>query len=104
GAIDTRPAAPGSDDLAIVATLRAKLAAEGSGATVGCRGASSVKGMDAPGLDAPSSSGGEHPGALRAEDVLREHVRAGREGAFLCLVVDASGSMGARQRLARVKG
>ena len=35
---------------------------------------------------------------------LREHVRAGREGALLCLVVDASGSMGARRRLARVKG
>ena len=37
-----------------------------------------------------------------------EHVRApipaGRESAFLCLVVDASGSMGARRRLARVKG
>ena len=37
-------------------------------------------------------------------DHLREHVRAGREGAFLCLVVDASGSMGARRRAARVKG
>jgi magnesium chelatase subunit D len=35
---------------------------------------------------------------------LREHVRAGREGVLLCLVVDASGSMGARRRLARVKG
>ena len=35
---------------------------------------------------------------------LREHVRAGREGALLCLVIDASGSMGARKRLARVKG
>jgi magnesium chelatase subunit D len=35
---------------------------------------------------------------------LREHVRSGREGAFLCLVVDASGSMGAQRRLARVKG
>jgi magnesium chelatase subunit D len=35
---------------------------------------------------------------------LREHVRAGREGAFLCLVLDASGSMGARRRAARVKG
>jgi magnesium chelatase subunit D len=38
----------------------------------------------------------------------REHVRtairAGSEGALLCLVVDASGSMGARGRLARVKG
>jgi len=35
---------------------------------------------------------------------LRAHVRAGREGVLLCLVVDASGSMGARRRLARVKG
>jgi magnesium chelatase subunit D len=35
---------------------------------------------------------------------VREQVRAGRESALLCLVVDASGSMGARRRLARVKG
>jgi magnesium chelatase subunit D len=35
---------------------------------------------------------------------LREHVRAGREGLLLCLVVDASGSMRARKRSARVKG
>ncbi len=35
---------------------------------------------------------------------LREHVRSGREGALVCLVVDASGSMGAQRRLARVKG
>jgi magnesium chelatase subunit D len=35
---------------------------------------------------------------------LREHVRAGRGGVLLCLVVDASGSMGARRRAARVKG
>ena len=35
---------------------------------------------------------------------LRRNVRAGREGALLCLVVDASGSMGARRRMARVKG
>ena len=34
----------------------------------------------------------------------RANVRAGREGALLCLVVDASGSMGARRRMARVKG
>jgi magnesium chelatase subunit D len=66
GAIDSRPARPDSEDLAIVATLRARL-------------------MGAP-------------------HELREHVRTGREGAFLCLVVDASGSMGARRRLARVKG
>jgi magnesium chelatase subunit D len=49
-------------------------------------------------------------GSLRARllgaggDHLREHVRAGRESVLLCLVVDASGSMGARRRLARVKG
>jgi magnesium chelatase subunit D len=41
---------------------------------------------------------------LAGETGLREHVRAGREGALICLVVDASGSMGARRRLARVKG
>ena len=66
GAIDTREAPRGvSDDVAIVASLRARLT-----------GASE----------------------------LREHVRAGREGALIVLVVDASGSMGARRRLARVKG
>ncbi len=35
---------------------------------------------------------------------LSEHIRAGREGVLLCLVVDASGSMGARRRLAKIKG
>jgi len=34
----------------------------------------------------------------------REAIERGRSGALLCLVVDASGSMGARRRLARVKG
>jgi magnesium chelatase subunit D len=67
GAIDSRNATPGSTDIAIVATLRARLA-------------------------------GEDPSGLR------EHVRGGRESVLLCLVVDASGSMGARARLARVKG
>jgi magnesium chelatase subunit D len=66
GAIDSRPADARSDDLSIVATLRARVAGD--------------------------------------ERALREHVRTGREGALLCLVVDASGSMGARHRLARVKG
>jgi magnesium chelatase subunit D len=41
---------------------------------------------------------------LLGDNGLREHVRSGREGALVCLVVDASGSMGARRRLARVKG
>lgn len=67
GAIDTRPAAADGEDLAMVATLRARLLGAGP-------------------------------------DELREHVRSGREGALLCLVLDASGSMGARRRLARVKG
>lgn len=67
GAIDTLPAAAGSDDLALLATLQARL------------------------LGAPA-------------DHLRRHVRAGRESTFLCLVVDASGSMAARRRAARVKG
>ena len=69
GAIDSRPAGrAGPDlDLAVVATLRARLLGE-------------------------------------SRDHLREHVRSGREGAFICLVVDASGSMGARRRAARVKG
>ena len=31
-------------------------------------------------------------------------MRRGREGALVCLVLDASGSMGARRRMARVKG
>jgi magnesium chelatase subunit D len=54
------------------------------------------------------------PGGTSPEDIalvasllrgaLREHVRAGREGVLLCLVVDASGSMRARKRSARVKG
>ncbi|HVQ58282.1 MAG TPA: VWA domain-containing protein [Solirubrobacterales bacterium] len=67
GSIDSAPARPESEDLAVLATLRARLL-------------------------------GAEPGSLR------EHVRAGREGALICLVLDASGSMGARRRLARVKG
>jgi magnesium chelatase subunit D len=47
-----------------------------------------------------TSRAASDPGGVQ----LREHVRAGREGLLLCLVVDASGSMGARKRLARVKG
>jgi magnesium chelatase subunit D len=65
GSIDSRPAGSDSEDLALVATLHARLLGSGE---------------------------------------LREHVRAGREGVLLCLVLDASGSMGARRRAARVKG
>ncbi|HEV3045832.1 MAG TPA: VWA domain-containing protein [Solirubrobacteraceae bacterium] len=67
GAIDSRPAHAGEQDVAVVATLHARL----------------------------SGAPPEH---------VRAPVRAGGEGALLCLVVDASGSMGARRRLARVKG
>jgi magnesium chelatase subunit D len=65
--IDSRRAADDDDDLALVATLRERLAS-------GDRAA------------------------------RRVNVRAGREGTLLCLVIDASGSMAARRRMARVKG
>ncbi len=69
--IDSRRAAAGASsddgDLALVATLRERLA-------TGDRAA------------------------------RRVNVRAGREGTLLCLVIDASGSMAARRRMARVKG
>jgi magnesium chelatase subunit D len=46
-----------------------------------------------------------HARLLGAPDEhVRTPIRAGSESALLCLVVDASGSMGARRRLARVKG
>jgi magnesium chelatase subunit D len=79
GAIDSRPAGPGAGDLAVVATLRARIAGMSAGSGVS---------------QAPRS----------AVIPLHEHVRAGREAVLLCLVVDASGSMGARRRLASVKG
>jgi len=66
GAIDSRPAQTGTEDVAIVATLRQRL--------------------------------------VHGEASLQEHLRSGREGVLICLVVDASGSMGARKRLARIKG
>jgi magnesium chelatase subunit D len=40
---------------------------------------------------------------IRPED-LHEHIRAGREGNLVVFCVDASGSMGARRRMAAVKG
>jgi magnesium chelatase subunit D len=67
GMIDSRAAQAQEQDVAIVATLHARL------------------------LGAPAGH-------------VRAPVRSGRESALLCLVVDASGSMGARRRLARVKG
>jgi magnesium chelatase subunit D len=35
---------------------------------------------------------------------IRQHVRRGRQGSLIVLCVDASGSMGARQRMSAVKG
>ncbi|MEX1176892.1 MAG: magnesium chelatase subunit D family protein [Nitriliruptor sp.] len=40
---------------------------------------------------------------LRRQDI-RQHVRRGRQGSLIVLCVDASGSMGARQRMSAVKG
>ena len=42
--------------------------------------------------------------ALRGDDRPQTPILGGGRSAVLCLVVDASGSMGARRRLARVKG
>ncbi|WP_433335209.1 putative cobaltochelatase [Spirillospora sp. CA-294931] len=44
------------------------------------------------------------PGLVIAADDLRESVRDGREGNLVLFVVDASGSMAARQRMRAVKG
>lgn len=94
GAIDSRAAGPESDDLAVVASLRARLVAGAQSA-----GASPMSG-DLGSYVAPRMSVVQAGGPIP----LHEHVRAGREAVLLCLVVDASGSMGARQRLAKVKG
>ncbi|MEX0836278.1 MAG: ATP-binding protein, partial [Nitriliruptor sp.] len=40
---------------------------------------------------------------LRRQDI-RQHLRRGRQGSLIVLCVDASGSMGARQRMSAVKG
>ncbi|MCW3819496.1 VWA domain-containing protein [Micromonospora sp. DR5-3] len=48
---------------------------------------------------------GRHGGPLRLQpDDVREAVREGREGNLVLFLVDASGSMGARQRMSAVKG
>jgi magnesium chelatase subunit D len=96
GAIDSRPAGPGATDLAVVATLRARLLSGGSGIS----GDLSWQSEHRPPEVEPAAAR-----AAAAPIPLHEHVRAGREAVLLCLVVDASGSMGgARRRLARVKG
>jgi len=74
--VDSRPPAGPVADLALPATLRA------------------AAGRRAVGRAGPALTTGD----------LREHLRAGREGALVVFCVDASGSMGARRRMARVKG
>ncbi|WP_037501211.1 VWA domain-containing protein [Solirubrobacter soli] len=99
--IDSREPAGPVTDLAIAATLRA--AATRRALTVPRRDA-------APADAAPVAAAPAVPvrprgaaGALLRSD-LREHVRAGKEGNLVVFCVDASGSMGERRRMARVKG
>jgi magnesium chelatase subunit D len=73
--VDSRPPNGAVTDLAVAASLRA-----------------------AAGRRALSDG----PALARAD--LREHIRAGREGNLVVFCVDASGSMGARRRMAAVKG
>jgi magnesium chelatase subunit D len=73
--VDSRPPTGAVTDLAVAASLRA---------AAGRRALS-----DGPPL---------------ARRDLREHIRAGREGNLVVFCVDASGSMGARRRMAAVKG
>ena len=73
--VDSRPPTAAVTDLAVAASLRA---AAGRRAVAG--------------------------GPPLARGDVREHVRAGREGNLVVFCVDASGSMGARRRMAAVKG
>jgi magnesium chelatase subunit D len=75
--VDSREPTGAVTDLAVAASLRA-----------------------AAGRRAVAVAGG--PPLVHAD--LREHVRAGREGNLVVFCVDASGSMGARRRMAAVKG
>lgn len=83
----------------------AALALDGRGAgPSGRRGRSA--GREAGAIDSRPGAAGEDMAVVATllHGTPRAHVRAGREGALICLVVDASGSMGARRRLAKVKG
>ncbi|MEX1164586.1 MAG: ATP-binding protein, partial [Nitriliruptor sp.] len=46
----------------------------------------------------------EGSGLVLGRQDIRQHVRRGRQGSLIVLCVDASGSMGARQRMSAVKG
>jgi magnesium chelatase subunit D len=76
--VDSREPTGAVTDLAVAASLRAAAGRRGPGP--------------------------HPPGPPLAHADLREHVRAGREGNLVVFCVDASGSMGARRRMAVVKG
>ncbi|WP_249010712.1 VWA domain-containing protein [Conexibacter sp. DBS9H8] len=64
-------------------------------------------GPSAGSVDTRAADGGDDDLAVVASLLhrrLRRHVRSGPDLRLLCLVLDASGSMGARRRAARVKG
>ena len=74
--VDSRPPVGAVQDLAVAATLHA----------------------------AARRRAADPAGTPLAHGDLREHVRSGREGNLVVFCVDASGSMGARRRMAAVKG
>ncbi|MEV4422741.1 VWA domain-containing protein [Patulibacter sp. NPDC049589] len=103
-----------SDDLAVPATLRAAALRRATARRTGA--SSSPHGADASGVGSATTRGAAsegRPGAatpaagrprldVRPED-QRTPIRAGREGTLVVFCVDASGSMGARKRMAAVK-
>ncbi|MDA0162497.1 VWA domain-containing protein [Solirubrobacter ginsenosidimutans] len=91
--IDAREPTGTLTDLALAATLRTAIA----------RRALSASPRAAAPRDPGAPSRPAAPRAVLPSD-LREHVRAGKEGNLVVFCVDASGSMGARRRMARVKG
>ncbi len=95
-----------------VAIPLAQLRGSGAGVRAGRR--ARARGPAAAAIDSRPAVGSDDDLALVAslrerlttgeDSARRVNVRSGREGALLCLVVDASGSMGARRRMVRVKG
>lgn len=85
-AVDVRPRELATDELSITATLRA----------AALRGATADRAADSP----PSAT---RPRLVVRPEDQRTPIRAGREGTLVVFCVDASGSMGARKRMAAVK-
>jgi magnesium chelatase subunit D len=81
----------------------------GTGRTIGARGATEPGPLHLPATVAAAAphqqARGRADGPLRLSPAdLRLAVREGREGNLVLFVVDTSGSMGARERVAQVKG